>query len=156
MLKLFRHWSSAAEEMVFLGRAGDVGDDLGSRLIAARMAEHAMRLCFLNDRYYAPYAKWLGSAFRQLPSAANVARPLRACLAAGDWREREEAIGAAFLAIARKHMEAGIVDGLEPALGAYFSRPYTVINAGEIAAAFRLAIVDPMIRDLATMKDRNP
>ncbi len=136
-------WSAAASEMPFVGRAGDVGDDLGSRLLAARLADRAMRLCFLIDGRYAPYSKWFGTAWAKLPSAQPVRAHLDAALASSGWREREAALGAAFMAVAQRHLEMGLPGGFEPRLGGYFTRPYTVINADEIAAALRREIAAP-------------
>ena len=59
---LAAQWRRIAQEEAFMGRCGQVGDDLGSRLIAARLVHDLIRLCFLMERRYAPYIKWLGSA----------------------------------------------------------------------------------------------
>ena len=50
-------WWRVHPEMNLVGRAGYVGDDLGSALIGARLVEDLMRLCFLIERQYAPYSK---------------------------------------------------------------------------------------------------
>jgi hypothetical protein len=34
----------------FLGRAGDVGDELGSKIVAARIVRELVRLSFLMER----------------------------------------------------------------------------------------------------------
>jgi hypothetical protein len=133
-------WSEAAGEMPFVGRAGDVGDELGSRILAARLVERAMRLCFLIDGRYAPYSKWLGTAWADLPSAPFLRPHLETALAAIGWREREAALGAAFMAAAKRHLEAGLPGCFEPVLGRYFTRPYEVINADDIASAIRREI----------------
>jgi hypothetical protein len=59
-------WRRIDQEEAFVGRTAEVGDELGSRVIAARLVRELMRLCFLFERRYAPYSKWLGSAFRGL------------------------------------------------------------------------------------------
>ena len=59
-------WEHLGQEAPFMGRAGDVGDELGSRLLAARLIHTVMDLCFLMERAYAPYSKWYGTAFAQL------------------------------------------------------------------------------------------
>ena len=72
---------SAGEE---LGQAlQQVQDELGSRLVAMRLVRDLMRLGFLLERQYAPYIKWLGTAFQRL-DCARVLTPLferimRAC-----------------------------------------------------------------------------
>jgi hypothetical protein len=56
-------WRRIDQEEPFVGRTAEVGDDLGSRVVAARLVRDLMRLSFLLERRYAPYSKWLGSAF---------------------------------------------------------------------------------------------
>jgi hypothetical protein len=73
LAKMARRWCAAAAELPFVGRAGHVGDDLGSRILCARLAEQAMRLCFLVDCRYAPYSKWLGTAWAAFPRPSAAA-----------------------------------------------------------------------------------
>jgi hypothetical protein len=146
LLKMARLWENAAAEMPFVGRAGDVGDDIGSRLICARLAEVVMRLCFLIDERYAPYTKWFGSAWSKLPSAVDLAPHLVAALQADAWQTREAALGAAFMSLGQHQLEADIPGAIDPVLKSYFSRPYTVVNADAMAGALRKAIRDPLLR----------
>jgi hypothetical protein len=44
-----------------------------------------MRLSFLLERRYAPYSKWLGSAFAKLDSHAEIGTALGEVLAAEDY-----------------------------------------------------------------------
>lgn len=143
LAKMARLWSAAAAELPFVGRAGHVGDDLGSRILCARLAEQAMRLCFLIDRRYAPYSKWLGTAWARLPSASSCAADLHRALAATGWRERQEAVSAAFAAVGQRQVDESVPGAVAPVLSPYFSRPYLVVNADEIAAGLRSAIVAP-------------
>ena len=48
-------WMRISQEEPFMGRTGDVGDELGSRVIAGRLIRDVMLLCFLIERDYAPY-----------------------------------------------------------------------------------------------------
>ena len=58
-------WARIGQDEHLMGRAGLVGDELGSALIAARLVRDLMHLCFLMERRYAPYANgWA----RLLPS----------------------------------------------------------------------------------------
>ena len=52
-----------------MGWAGFVGDEIGSALMGSRLVRDIMRLAFLMEREYIPYAKWFGTAFTQLNSA---------------------------------------------------------------------------------------
>ncbi|TBG07147.1 DUF4037 domain-containing protein [Rhizobium leguminosarum] len=59
-----RPWNRIAEERAYVGRAGDVGDELGSRIIAARMVGNIMRLAMLIERRYAPTRNGSALPFR--------------------------------------------------------------------------------------------
>ena len=85
-------WLRVDQEQAFVGRAGGRGDDLGSRVVAARVVRDLIRLAFLVQRRWAPYSKWIARAFADLPVAAQVGPPLPAVLAAHQWRQREEAL----------------------------------------------------------------
>lgn len=43
-------WSSIEQEEHLMGRAGDVGDEIGSAIIAARLVQNLMRLCFFDGK----------------------------------------------------------------------------------------------------------
>lgn len=76
---LAARWARLGEEEAFVGRAAEVGDDLGSRIVTARIVRDLMRLCFLQEKVYAPYSKWLGSAFLDVrPIHHRLARRVRA------------------------------------------------------------------------------
>ena len=55
-------WARLAQELPFVGRTAEVGDDLGSRVITARLVEVATHLAHLIDRRWPPYSKWLGTS----------------------------------------------------------------------------------------------
>ncbi|MES2342538.1 MAG: DUF4037 domain-containing protein [Pseudomonadota bacterium] len=146
--KLASQWWRIGEEQAFVGRAGDVGDDLGSRIIAARLARDVMHLVFLIERRYAPYAKWLGSAFQALGSAPQFADALARVLGADDWRAREAAPADCYRLAGVLQIAHGTPGAIAPRIGPYHDRPYSVVNADEIASALRAAIIDPSLRDL--------
>jgi hypothetical protein len=81
-------WRRIAQEEPFPGRAAEAGDQLGWRVLVARLIRDVMRLCLLLERRYAPYPKWLGTAFARLDSAATVGPLLAAVLAAPPGRRR--------------------------------------------------------------------
>src|SRR5690606_29905564 len=64
-------WVRVEQELPFVGRTGQRGDDLGSRLIAARLVATLVRLAFLVERCWPPYPKWAGTLFARLPVAAT-------------------------------------------------------------------------------------
>lgn len=107
-----------------------------------------MRLCFLMERHYAPYAKWFGSAFRRFACAVRLTPVLRAALAASSWHERERALSVAYQTVAEMHNALALTEPLDVRVSAYYGRPYLVIRAERFAAAIRGAIVDPEVKRL--------
>ncbi|MFS8101806.1 DUF4037 domain-containing protein [Lentzea alba] len=113
------HWRSLGDEESFVGRCGDVGDELGSAVLAARQVHHLMCLCLLLGRVYPPYGKWLGSAFARLPCAARLVPVLSAALAATDWCGRERHLCEAYEVVAGLQNESGSPRRWTPARGGF-------------------------------------
>jgi hypothetical protein len=147
LYKIACQWRRIAEEQAFVGRAGQVGDDLGSRVIAARLVRDVMRMGFLLERRYAPYAKWFGSSFAQLSIAETLAPHLKRTLLADEWRERGDALASAYLELSIRQNAIGLAS-FEPVIGPYHERPFATINTDDAVAAARSAIADPWIRQL--------
>lgn len=139
-------WARIGEERAFLGRCGDVGDDLGSRIVAARLVKELMGLGFLIDRQYAPYAKWFGTAFRCLPCAQALLAPLEEALRAPCWQQREGAMTAAYAAVTQLHNDLAVTEPLQAVVGPYHTRPYVVVDSDRFTAALLQAIADPWLR----------
>lgn len=146
LYKLAAQWRRVADEQAFVGRAGYVGDDLGSRIVAARLARDIMRIGFLLEGQYAPYPKWLGSAFARLASAKTLSPILAEALAATAWQQRQTLLAQTCLAAAELHAAAGFPLAVAPKIGPYFGRPFLVINAEEISTSLAAAIADPLLR----------
>ncbi|NZD60921.1 DUF4037 domain-containing protein [Rhizobium sp. WYCCWR 11290] len=145
--KIACQWRRIAEEQAFVGRAGQVGDDLGSRVIAARLVRDVMRMGFLLERRYAPYSKWLGSGFARLPIAEPLSPHLQRALGSSEWTEREDALVSAYMELARRQNAIGVAP-FEPIVGPYHDRPFTTINAGDAVEAAHSAIADASIKQL--------
>ncbi|MET8149857.1 DUF4037 domain-containing protein [Actinoplanes sp. NPDC049668] len=142
---LAAQWTRIAQEEAFVGRAAEAGDDLGSRLLAARLARDVMRLCLLLGRRYPPYGKWLGTAFARLPGAAAIAAALREAVAADDPARRESALCDAYEATGRWQNRLGLARPVDPARRQYHDRPYRVIDAARFAAALIERVEDPAL-----------
>jgi hypothetical protein len=135
-------WGRISEEEAFPGRCAETGDDLGSRVVTARLVRDLMRLALLIERRYPPYSKWLGTAFSQLRSAPTLGPVLSDALTAVDWPRREDALCAAYEQLARDHNRLGLAEPVEPTVRLYYDRPFRVLAAGRFADATRRAITD--------------
>lgn len=138
-------WTRVAQEEALVGRTAQVGDELGSRLLAGRLAGQLMRLAFLLADEYWPYPKWFGTAFARLPLAAELAPPLEAAVAATSYPDREAALVAAYGVVARAHNATGLTDPVGPSVRLHHGRPFRVLDAGRFAAASRAALTDPWL-----------
>ncbi len=145
---LSAQWMLISQEEPFLGRTGEAGDDLGSRLVTARLAERVMRLCFLIEKRYAPYSKWFGTAFRRLACYPQIGPPLERALAAGEWREREHWFVQAVQAAAELHNSLCITPPIPAEVSPFHNRPFLVLHSEVFAEACRAAIQDDGLRRL--------
>ena len=141
-------WQRIAQEEHLMGRAGFVGDEIGSGLIGARLVRDIMRLAFLMEKRYAPYPKWLGTAFRQLQSADSLLPCLESALHARSWRGRERALCDGYRTLAEMHNALGITEHLSPEPSRFFGRPFRVIQGDRFTEAILSAIVDPSVKKL--------
>jgi hypothetical protein len=141
-------WRRVAQMESFPGRCGEVGDDLGSVVVTARLVEDLMRLCLLMRRRYPPYAKWLGSAFARMSGAAELGEMFASALSARGWREREEHLCHAYERVAALHNRLAFTEPLDVSVRTYFDRPFRVIGGDRFADAL-LATVGPAVRSLS-------
>ncbi|MFE0254573.1 DUF4037 domain-containing protein [Streptomyces sp. NPDC059010] len=145
---LAAQWQRVAQEEAFVGRCGEVGDELGSAVTAARLVRDLMRLCLLMDRRYPPYGKWLGSSFARTAAAPRLTPVLTAALAATDWHAREQHLVHAYEIVAHQHNQLRLTDRVDPATRAYHSRPFQVLRADRFTKALTARITDPVLKDL--------
>lgn len=141
-------WKRVSQEEAFVGRCGEVGDELGSAVVAARLARDLMRLCLLMDRRYPPYGKWLGSAFARTTAGHQLTPVLTAALAATDWHTREQHLVRAYETVATLHNQLDLTDRVDPTTRPYHSRPFRVLRAERFTEALIARISDPAIRGL--------
>jgi Domain of unknown function (DUF4037) len=152
-------WRKIAEEQAFPGRAGSRGDEAGSAIVAARLAERLMRICFHLERRYVPYGKWFGSAFLRLERCTEVRAPITRMLTAPTWQQRDHHWGEALAAVIAAHERDGLVEaGVYRPAPIHASRPGTGLPRferggpppiGTLIDDIRARIADPDIRELA-------
>jgi Domain of unknown function (DUF4037) len=145
-------WARVGQEEHLMGRAGSVGDEIGSALIGARLVRDLMRLCFLMKRTYAPYPKWFGTAFRQLSCAEALSPPLTGALRAETWTERERHLVSAYEHVARMHNALGLTEALPDRARGFFGRPFRVIALHGHADALLALITDGAVRRIASRR----
>jgi hypothetical protein len=125
-----------------------VGDELGSRILAGRLARDLVRLCFLLERRYAPYSKWLGTAFAELPGSPSIRRNLLTAVAATGFPEREESLVSAASAVAALHNARGVTRPVEEGVGTFHSRPFRVLGSSRFVDACLERVRDSRLREL--------
>lgn len=142
-------WARIGQEEHLMGRAGLVGDELGSGLIGSRLVRDVMRLAFLMERVYAPYPKWFGTAFARLACAGELTPHLLAAQTAPTWQERERHLIPAYESLARMHNRLGLTAALPETTRQFFGRPFQVIALHGFADALLAQITDPAVQSIA-------
>lgn len=137
-------WARLAQELPFVGRTADRGDDLGSRVITGRLAHTAMHLGCLLERRWAPYPKWLGTVFGRLPGAGGSAGALAAAMSATSGPERQTELATAIEALHDRQSEVGLPTAGE-AVTPFFDRPYLGVDEA-VAARLLDSIADERVR----------
>jgi hypothetical protein len=144
---LAAQWTRISQQEAFVGRAGEVGDDVGSAVIAAALIRDLMGLCFLIERRYAPYSKWFGTAFAELDCAPRLIPRFQEVLRAESWQKRDAALAPAYELIAGLHNELGITEPVDPQVRFYHGgRPFQVIHGERFAEATVATIEDPEVQ----------
>jgi hypothetical protein len=141
-------WRRIDQEEPFVGRTAEVGDEIGSRLVASRLVRELMRLHFLLVGEYWPYSKWFGSAYRSLPHSDDVRPALEAALDAPDYARREEALVAAYEALARLHNASALTEPLDPTVTFFHGRPFRVLSSDRFVQACLRRVRDDWLKGL--------
>lgn len=139
-------WGRLDQELPLMARAGDRGDELGSRVIAARLVDVAVHLGFMLSRAWPPYSKWRGSAFGKLTGCAAVAADLGRALDAGDWKARQTALSDTLTGLARLQQKVGLPipqSAVEP----FWDRPYIHVNRSLVPELLE-TVTSPEVRAL--------
>jgi hypothetical protein len=141
-------WRRLDQEEPFVGRTAEVGDELGSRIVAARQVREVIRQAFLLERMHAPYSKWLGTAFARLPSAPELAPSLNRPLDAVTHADREAALVEAYQRLAALHNRVAPTGHVDPSTRYFYDRPFRVLGAGRFVDACLDALPDSSLREL--------
>jgi hypothetical protein len=148
LYQLAAQWQRLSQQEPFVGRAAEVGDELGSRLVAETLVRDVMRLCLLMERRYAPYTKWFGTAYSRLAAAPALTPALQGVLRAESWQERERHLCSAFETVAHMHNALKITAPVDEYVTFFHDRPFRVIHGGRFAEAILAVVADTEVRDL--------
>jgi hypothetical protein len=139
-------WQRVDQQLPFVGRTGERGDDLGSRLLCATLAADLMWLAFALSRRWPPYPKWRGTVFMTLPVAASLAAPLDTAVRASSWQDREAALCEVIEVLTRLQRAAGF-PAPESGVIMFWDRPYRALNP-ELQKGLLAQITDPEVASL--------
>ncbi|MGI8648058.1 MAG: DUF4037 domain-containing protein [Mycobacteriales bacterium] len=143
-------WLRISQGESFVGRTGATGDDLGCALVTAQLVRDLVRLTFLIDQRWAPYTKWLGRAFTELPHSPGVAPALATALTASTWRERETALCNASSALGEATNLLGLAETVDSTPRQFHTRDIRVIGAERFTQALIEAITDRQLHKLVS------
>ncbi len=144
-------WRRIDQEEPFVGRTGTVEDDLGSRLIAARLTHDMMGLCFLLEKAFAPYSKWFGSAFNQLQIAPRLVPIFKDILDSQNWVDRQNHLADAYLILGEAHNTLALTPYIKPEVTNFHNRPFLVPHAGRFVESLLEQIEDTNVKVLPQM-----
>lgn len=139
-------WQRLSQQMPMVGRTAVCGDELGSRLLSAQLADDLIWLAFALSRQWPPYAKWRGTAFQALPIAADLAGPLAAAATAPDWRDRESSLAEACEVLLSAQRARGL-PAPEAAVTRFWDRPFRTVDDA-IAEVLLAGLADPQVSRL--------
>ena len=130
---LASEWTKIGQEEPFVGRCGELEDELGSKIIATRLVQSMMKISFLMEKEYAPYSKWFGFAFSKLKCAKKLIPVFHKIISSENWKDREKYLSKAYEIIIKLHNKLGITKPLLTNTSFFHDRPYLVIH-GDIVA----------------------
>lgn len=148
LLRMYALWSAILEEQTFVGRCHHVQDELGERLITARIVNKLMKLCFYLEKKYYPYSKWFGTGFSKLDCAEDIKPIFQKILAAKSYKRREQALCTAYLKIAEMHNALNITKPVPMEIVNYYERGYKGLQTGNLVDALAEVISPDILKEL--------
>jgi hypothetical protein len=139
-------WQRLSQQEAFAGRCAEAGDLLGMKVVAARICRDVVKLCFLMERTFAPYDKWMWTAFKRLACAPRMQPYLAGALDAPDYAAVEPNLVALYGLLGEKHNSLGVTGRMDCSPRTYFSRPFVVMRADRFANALLGAIQGEELR----------
>lgn len=145
LIKLAAYWECVSNEEAFAGRAVEFGDLAGLKLLAARIVNTMLKICFVLKEVYVPYSKWFSRAFDELGLPEIKALALMA-LSENEAKKIETLVAELYMAVLALQNASVDMPRVERVITNYYNRPYKVIMAGEIVKSLREAITDDRLK----------
>lgn len=141
-------WMRIAQIQPFIGRTGETGDDAGSATITASIARDMMRIGLLQTGHYAPYAKWLGTAFGRTRIGDAIQGELASAVTASDWHAREGLINRAGLELVGQLNRLDLIPPVPAETMQFHTRPFHVLPAESISQALHASLNESPLASL--------
>lgn len=145
---LASQWSLISMEQAFPKRAASRDDFLGAKIIALRIAERLMRICFLLKGKYAPYSKWFSYAFERLEIPSEIKAELSNVERASEASALESSLVKAQALVAELQNQSGLTAKLIVEEQSYFSRDIKVLFVDKFAEITQDGITDKALLQL--------
>ena len=141
-------WGKILDELQMQARSGEMGDEVGAQVVTARTVHKLMFLCFLMERTYVPYAKWLGSAFKRLRCAPEVYPLLEQILAERNWKRRQKLLAKTYQKLGKMHNALNITRPVSTDIVEFFGRGYPIIDAWAYVDAIEKSIRNQKLKNI--------
>lgn len=142
------NWENISSEQAFVKRCGECGDEIGSKIICARICERLMRLCFLYKDTYAPYSKWFGTAFSRLAIDDKIKQTIGHALSVDNLAEREKSLVESQAFVADLHNTSGLTKFVDYQIENYFGRDIKVIFSDKFAEAAAMELIGTVFENV--------
>ena len=142
-------WAKIIDEFQMQARAGEEGDVLGSKVIAARQIYNIIFMTFLLERRYVPYAKWRTKTFAERLSCGKKLHPrLMKIMEEPSWKKRQRLFAKTYQELIKMHNELSLMEPMSDEIIDYYDRGYPVVDAWKIFFAYEKIIRNPKLRTM--------
>ena len=148
LFKMAAQWMKISSQQAFLGRCNAVNDFTGMKIVAAQLIKNIMKLCFMMERRYIPYDKWLGTVFTELEISKKLQKHIDSILSENEYHKIEKILCDIYLIIVEKHNSLRITPDIKSEITDFYNRPYKVMFADKYADALIKEISSNEIKNL--------
>ena len=135
------------QEEHLMGRAGHVGDEIGSAQIGAHLTRTIMLMAFWMEKQYPPYHKWFGTGLKQLEIANELIPALHTIRLADTWQEREQGLMQAYMILMKQFNTLKLVEPVKEETHDFFGRPFMVSYSGDAQEKLKALYADSPLAD---------